>query len=504
MNTLPIKNIYAVGFVSLILGILFDYLFFDKRPGISFIIYVVLLLSGLFGFLLFFKISHNKKAAWFLPAILFFSLMAGVRDNELLLFWNIVLTIGLLLLLAQELIGLEIRNALYLDYLKTIVVLPLNMIGKSFNALGRMLSIGKGVPENRKTSQITKGILITLPVVLFFLFLLSSADLVFDRLVFSLFDFDLNPDVMARIFWAAAFAFLWLGVYAYILENVGAKENASPLPVVRHYKFGGIEAGILFTSLNVLFLTFVIIQIKYLFAGHSAVTQLGFTYAEYAHKGFGELVAVALLTFGLIFLAERFIEREGNQTKPVFKILTGVLIILVLVIMASAFTRLSIYEQAYGFTLLRILAQAFIVWLTAVFLWLGYKIARGVGDRAFLFGIFLSVVMFFAVFNLLNPDAFVARKNIEQFANAGKLDIEYLSSLSTDAVPQLIPLLESEAEDKNGNRLSHEVAVALKKDYDSASNQPWQSFNMSRSRAIRLIDSKRDLISALAGQDAPR
>lgn len=505
MNTISTKNIYIVALVSLALGIFFNYLFYDKQIGVSFLLYVVLLLAGLFVFLFAFKISYDKRIFLFLPVILFFSVMIGLRDSMFLLFWNIVLTIILLLLLAHRIIGNKIKNNLFLDYLKTIVILPLNMLGKSFNALGRMISVGKGVKKLQRTSQITKGILITLPIVLFFLFLLSSADLVFKKLVTNLFIFNFNFDseVVLQISLIFLFTLLWLGVYTYILENVSKTNNQPLSAVVSRYNFGNIEAGILFSTLNVLFLAFVIIQIKYLFAGHGAITQLGFTYAEYAHKGFGELIVVALLTFVLLFLAERYLERSENKSSLLFKILTGILIMFVLVIMTSAFIRLGIYEEAYGFTVLRILVQAFIIWLTAVFLWLAYKIIKGVEDRSFIFGIFLLVVLFFVVFNLLNPDSFVTRKNINQFTKTGTLDTIYLSTLSADAVPELIPLLEmSGVNDKYGNKLSGEVATALKIYYNPEVKHSWQSYNLSRSKAHKLINSKWDIISTLAAQNS--
>jgi hypothetical protein len=501
MNTISTKKLYIVGMVSLLLGLIFNYLFYNQLAGISFLIYVILLCTGLFGFLFLFKISFNKAGLWFLPVILFFAAMVGVRENEFLRFWNIVLTFGFLLLLARNTIGFKIRQYLFFDYLKTIVHLPFNMLGKSFTAFGRMISSVKISSRKKQTSQIVKGILITLPIALFFFFLFSSADLVFNKFVAGIFNinFSVNPDVATQIWLTLIFTILWFGAYIYILENVSSQDNISPLPMVRSYKFGNIEAGILFATLSALFLTFVVIQIKYLFAGHDAITKLGYTYAEYAHKGFGELIAVALLTFSLIFLAEKYIERTEDRPSNVFKILTSILVLLILVIMASAFMRLGIYEQAYGFTLDRILVQAFIIWLAAVFLWLGCKIIKNVNDRSFIFGLFLSITTFFILFNLINPDAFVTKQNINQFAKSGVLDTTYLASLSADAVPRLMSLLEIPGvKDKDGRELSKEVAIALKSYYEYSSGYSWKSFNVSRYKALQLIEIKWDLILILA------
>jgi hypothetical protein len=144
MKILSTKNIYSIGLVSLVLGLLFNYLFFDKQIGISFVIYAGLLLSGLFGFLKFYDVTYNKSVTWFLLPILFFSLMVGILDNNFLLFWNFAITVGLLLLLAHHIVGRSIKNCLFFDYARTAVMLPLNMIGGAFSALSRMLTIGKG------------------------------------------------------------------------------------------------------------------------------------------------------------------------------------------------------------------------------------------------------------------------------------------------------------------------------------------------------------------------
>lgn len=254
------------------------------------------------------------------------------------------------------------------------------------------------------------------------------------------------------------------------------------------------------STLNVLFLVFVIIQIKYLFAGQGAITNLGFTYAEYTHKGFAEMIFTALLSFALIFGVEKHIEKKDNDHTPFFKFLSGLMIILLLVIMSSAFLRLNLYEQAYSFTLLRILVQGFIIWLAVIFLWLGYKIMFAADEYTFTFGVFFSVLAFFLIFNLLNPDAFIARKNIEQFASKGRLDVAYLSELSADAVPEIAGLLDKQGlKSKYGGNLPKAAVDILITDKEEYNNYQklWQSYNYSRRAALDLINQKSNLISNL-------
>ena len=135
----------------------------------------------------------------------------------------------------------------------------------------------------------------------------------------------------------------------------------------------------------------------------------------------------------------------------------------------------------------------------AVFLWLGYKILFLVNNRKFIFGIFVSVITFFVLFNLFNPEAFIVRKNVEQFAQSGKLDTEYLSTLSADAAPEISKLLNiSGLTNKQGQTLPFAAADILKQEYKESKNNSWQSYNFSRNNALQLTEDNWEKISNLS------
>ncbi len=489
MKTLTINQLYGVGAAAAGLGILFNYLFFNHVPGISFVIYISLAFAAFFYFAKKYEINIPKEAKWFVPLILFFSAMVAFRANEVLMVFNILVTLVLLLLFSRHVAGKKIQNSVFFDFIKTAVMVPLKMLGSAFASLARMLSAQKEFAGHKKTTQVIKGLLITLPIAVIFVLLLISADAVFEKTVKNIFNFNIH---FGRNFTPQLVLFLlsslaWLGAFAYVLQNSITIEPAPLASKEPVFSLGKLEANMLFGAINFIFLTFVIIQIKYLFAGHGAVTSLGMTYAQYAHKGFGELVLVALLTFVTIFLAEKYIYKDEAGKNKAFTFLSLAVIVLVLVIIASAFTRLTVYEQAYSYTFLRVLVQAFIVWLAAVFVWLGYKLTARITEQKFVFGIFLLATTFFVMLNIVNVDALVARKNIEQFAAAGKLDSWYITSLSADAVPELIPLVDSTYTDQNGLPLSETVAIALKDFANNNKLQTWQSFNYSKWRALQLV-----------------
>src|SRR3989344_5523644 len=508
MPTLQSKQIWTVALVALILGLLFDYLFWGKVGlGINFFVYTALLLSGFFVLSNWLKLAFNKELLWYIVPILFFSAMLAVRDSMFLSFWNFVLTLGLLLVFAHHNTGKSIKDYAIFDLFKTAIALPLKFLAASFRSLGELLAIRKIVKENQKAEQIVKGIIITIPILVLFVVLLSSADLVFGRLISNIFNFKLNLDSLARPWWIFVFFFIWLGVYSYILQNLKQSSDIA-IDKISNYQFGKIEAGILFGVLNLVFLVFVIIQLKYLFAGESAITNLGFTYAEYARKGFFELITAAVFSLLMVFGVEKYVQKGEGRHLNIFKFLSTGLIALVLVMMVSAFLRLSLYEGAYGFTVMRFMSQAFIVWLALIFLLLLYKIFSFSKENEFLFWTFMSVLVFFAGLNLTNPEALIARKNIEKFAKGNKLDTHYLSTLSADAVPEIVKLLDRPGlKSKTGVDLTFEIADILKfkrnslhPDYDSAKQIPWQSFNFSRDRAIELINQNWQRIESLSKQ----
>ena len=113
---------------------------------------------------------------------------------------------------------------------------------------------------------------------------------------------------------------------------------------------------------------FTVIQFKYLFGGESFILPSSYTFAEYARRGFFELVVVAVINFVIILITVSFIRRENSKVHAVNKGLLSFLVGFTFVMLISAFYRMLVYEQAYGFTYSRIFVQAFMVLLFFLFI----------------------------------------------------------------------------------------------------------------------------------------
>ncbi len=203
-----------------------------------------------------------------------------------------------------------------------------------------------------------------------------------------------------------------------------------------------IEWAMPVAALNVLFAAFVGVQLEFLFGGRDRVLRTsGLTYAQYARSGFWQLLLVVALTVVVIAVAARVAPRTHRIDRLLTRLLLGTLCALTLVIVASALNRMRVYDDAYGFTRERVAVGVTEIWLGVVFLLI---IGAGVALRgrwvpraaAFTAVVALLIVAY------ANPDAFIANQNVDRYERTGRIDITYLSGLSSDAVPALERLPE--------------------------------------------------------------
>jgi hypothetical protein len=236
------------------------------------------------------------------------------------------------------------------------------------------------------------------------------------------------------------------------------------------------EWAIPVATLVALFAAFVLVQVAVLFGGRTHVLGYGGpTYAQYARGGFWQLLVVTALTLAVLAAAARFAPREAPADRLAVRVLLGALTTLTLVIVASALYRMHTYEEAYGFTRLRLLVSGCELWLGSL---LVMVLVAGVRLR----GRWLpEAAVAAAVAALLglaaaNPDAVIADRNVTRYAHTRSIDLAYLSSLSPDAVRALDRLPAPQ-------RDCALAPIARRLDRDD-----WRSWNLGRSGARAVLD----------------
>jgi hypothetical protein len=479
---------------SLTLGLVFEWFFYGMTPGISVSLYTALLIGCTFYLAYRFKRQLNPSIYWLAPVTLFFSFMVFVRADPFLCLVNICVVLCLLFLMARLacMPAVPLKKYGLAQYSNSVTNFP-------FQIAHEFLAVAQGV-LNQRAAKVTKssytpilrGIALSLPILFVFLLLLSSADLVFKEFVSSLFSPSISPEVIGRGILVGFIASLFTGAYALIFMP-SAQAEVLPLPVKKTLTIGATESSIVLGSVSLLFFVFVMVQFTYLFGGSHQITGTEFTYAEYARKGFFELIAVATISLALMSAMKTWTAFRTVAQSLVFKSLSGVLIAEVVVIMISAHLRLNLYEDAYGFTVLRLLSHLFILWLAYAFTQLLYHIINEKNDSNFVFQLFIGALCFLVLLNVINPDNFIAHQNIARFNSTGKIDLNYLSSLSEDATPEIATLLDHPNKD-----LQKGAAYILfsQRRYTDSQPKHWQSANFGRHRAAGVISDNDTRVKA--------
>src|SRR3972149_11628951 len=143
------KKIIAIIGVSAVLGILFDYFFYNKMPpGISFSLYILFILACLFILSKNFKERLNKDALWLILPLLFFSVMVSVRASYFLSFLNIVMSGFILLMVARTVFKDKIKSFFIRDYFK-IFVLPFLFIPAFLRTISQLIELRGALKEHQ-------------------------------------------------------------------------------------------------------------------------------------------------------------------------------------------------------------------------------------------------------------------------------------------------------------------------------------------------------------------
>ncbi|MEH3054468.1 MAG: DUF4173 domain-containing protein [Patulibacter minatonensis] len=280
---------------------------------------------------------------------------------------------------------------------------------------------------------VARGLTLGALLVLVFGALFSAADDRFAQLVHDLFDW--NLDLASVVGRALIFALTLALAGALWLVSVTRKDRPAQESTAR---LGRTEWLIALGSVAVVFAGFVALQLTTWFGGDEVVQLTeGLTYADNARQGFGQLTLAAILTLGVVAGARH----AGPADDRWVRVLSGALCLMTLVVLASALHRLGLYVDAYGQSRTRFSMTSLMLWLGAVLLLV--VALGGVRRTAWLPRAVALTSAVFAIGTVaLNPDGRVAERNVQRYAETGRIDTDYLETLSADALPSLTGLPE--------------------------------------------------------------
>jgi hypothetical protein len=318
----------------------------------------------------------------------------------------------------------------------------------------------------------TAGVSVVLLVVFGALF--ASADRTFAELIHRV-----TPRFDGLTVFRWVFVFLLAG---YVLGGAAYLRAAPPrlsgLDASKRRTVRRLEWAVPLGLLVLLFATFVAVQLAVLFGGSRRVLgTAGLTYAQYARSGFWQLLVVTGLSLAVLAAAARWAPRDTVADRTLIRTVLGALAVLTLVIVASAVQRMDLYADTYGLTRLRILVELCELWLGVVFV---LVLIAGIRLRADWLPQVAAALAVLALLGLAaaNPDGLIAERNIARYRQIHRIDIDYLSGLSADAVPALMSLPEPDRD------CALSVIYRLTFDPDD-----WRGFSYGRAHARELLSA---------------
>ncbi|KRE37635.1 hypothetical protein ASG73_08230 [Janibacter sp. Soil728] len=220
------------------------------------------------------------------------------------------------------------------------------------------------------------------------------------------------------------------------------------------------------------FVVFIAAQAAATIGGHDYVMRTaGVTYAESARQGFGQLTLATALVLLLIAGVRSWGRADTDRDRRTMRWMNAALCVLTLLVVASALRRMALYQDAFGYTTLRVNVDAFEVWLGIIVL--GVLVSLFVGGRWLGRLALVSAAVLVAGLSLGNVNGFVADRNIALYEETGEIDSFYLSQLGDDAVPTI-----------HESDLPAEVkACVLSRSTTQDEGSTWPEWNLARSRA---------------------
>jgi hypothetical protein len=442
--SLTTKLALSILLAALLCGVTGDVLLRAVPWGINLLLWVAALALAIVALAQWNDLKLTGGGRWLIGPALLFAALFALRDSIMLSTANLLAILICLALIAYRTLQGRIRVATLTEYAKATALASafalFGMLALVFDDIKwKQIKVGG---QAKHVGAVGTGVLIAVPMLLAFGSLLTSADAVFQKMIGDLFNWDV-VEIFSHTFWSC----FWAWIVGGFLRMTFLYKESAARPTSYQGALGVVEVSVVLGSLIALFFGFVVVQARYLFGGPDVLRSLiKLSFAEYARRGFFELVTVAALALPFLLFLHWLVKKDDPRSQRVFRYLSGGVIALLFVIMFSALYRMRLYQIEFGLTELRLYTTAFMGWLALVFVWFVLTVPRGKSDR-FAFGALAAALAMLLALNILNPDDLIVRVNAGRLDAANGFDASYVVGLSADAVPALITTLPAMQEE---------------------------------------------------------
>ena len=281
------------------------------------------------------------------------------------------------------------------------------------------------------------GVACALPALIVIIPLLLKSDEAFYSLIHSLFD-DLTTTIQKTIFGVAVSVFVIGAVFSIKYNTEESQKTALSI------KANNISILSFLCVLSLVYIVYLFSQLAYFFSAFSSILpeNYEFTYSEYARRGFFELCVISAINLLIVFVVSVISNKTKKKIPLLLRVPCTFIISFTLIIIFTAFSKMVMYINAYGFTVKRVLVSAFMIWMAVLFITLIIRIFTNKPD-VLIIGL-LTALIILSVLGIGNVNAQVAKYNYNAYRGGNiKMDVEYMSELGDEGVPYLYKLSKS-------------------------------------------------------------
>ena len=445
------KTVYStseqiLALLCLLLGFAFVRLVLFQSPGIGVVLFAAAFLGVSIGF-------YKKNRITFTPKALLLLTLSGLFAVPFMLFADEVILRPLLLvwivctaLFTNEAVGIRTGDLMQ-QSLRALFGIPFKSFGRGASAIGQLV---KKLPAQKTLTKILIGLAVALPVTALVLVLLVSADQIFSDMIDGVQKF-LSNLILKDLLLFIRDLFFGCPIFFYLFGLLdGSLHYQRPVPLPIELKkstvlqrVSPLTLCVAATPLLLVYLAFFCAQAPYYFAAFSAYLPEGFTVSAFARRGFFELCVVSFINFAVLLALQLLsTKREDKKTPVCIRVYSTLLSVFTLLLIATAMRKMLLYIDSFGLTKLRVLTCWAMLLLAACFILIAlYQLINHLPVKRWITGV---CVAFIAILSFANVDGMIAKYNVTAYQNGdlATMDITHLYSLSADAVPYTIPLLQ--------------------------------------------------------------
>ncbi len=294
--------------------------------------------------------------------------------------------------------------------------------------------------EKRKSAiQVLAAVAVAFPVLCVVIPLLVSSDAAFEGLVSGI--AEKIGITLVKILITALIAVLLM---AFVVTNRFDLFTKSEQPTADIKRpFNTIFTGTLLSLISVVYVAFLFSQLAYFVNSFKGLLPAGYTFADYARRGFFETETVAFINLSVIVILMWLTKRneKGELSKLIKALMTFVSLFSIFFI-ATAIAKMAMYIKTYGLTELRLFTSVFMVATVAFIVSILVKIYK-VNANTIKYAIAFSLVIF-SCLSAVGLERTVASYNVNAYTNGlhKNIDIEYLYNLGDTAMPYIAKLID--------------------------------------------------------------